>query len=926
MKRSPVWPLLLLGVAASVLAAPHGASGIGNPQITQITQITQREPGKRTAESTDGNPEWTSGIGDPQITQIAQIQSGTESVVSADRGPAPIRVRYAISARLDDAAGLVRGTEEVRYLNTGSDTLGSLWFHLYPNAFRDRSTTYAHELEAMGRFDFSLARERDRGWLAIDSVESGGRVVLTSETETELGLFLSPPLAPGESVTVFVRFRTQVPTRFGECARNGRSFVLAHWFPEVAARTPVAGWLLGGYHVFGHSPSAFANYHVTLDVAADLSVTGPDSTFYSQVDDLWLGRHTYRIEAKNISELAIVALPKLKEMSRSIAGTNITILARSFANAEWYYALLTTADMLRRMQEWNGPFPFANLTIVDGSGIVAQDASYPGLIVMATQPIPYTRVFEQALAQQVALQWTACATGADELSYPGIAQGPASYSAMRYVDDKYGRTSLVSNPVLGWLLTGLNSEYYNKLYYYLGASNKILCTDLTKCRDQVGYQAAVQSRPALMMLAAERRIGRPAFDSLMRDWVDSQSGAHPTRSDFATLFPTVNAQLMGTSPVDTILPTRLGDHRVTVRPVFALPSFTDYQLFYGPYAWIDNYHGLQLSAWAQGRQFYDAGPLRGRHQWTVSEIYSTKIDDWHSSVNYQTPLTFLSDRLRVYAALDYSLVDAGAKLFFTQELGPAFRQPKTTIDFGYRILDLYNLRFRDSLAWDSARTADIRLKVAHTYESRLFLGGAQIYLRRGLTALGSNSNYLRAALEQSHTWRGLRPFNLTLRVFAGYVWGDVPAQDQFYLSGGLTSNGSEPVSWGYEGWTSGQEHWHYDADVNCRGYAGGYAAGDGYVHGRAAYGLNFEGNAPKLALSLVSFHPFFDLGNVGDPGVPRAGVPGFWSPCMDAGIKLKLGPLYADFPIWRNQVSAGGHKFAFRWMLGLKMGGVLGGS
>ena len=857
-------------------------------------------------------------------------------------------VDYTISARLDDAAGLLRGDETVRYRNLTSDTLGSIWFHLYANAFRSRSTTFAHELEAMGRFDFSLARERDRGWIAVDLVESGGRVALVSETETELGLFLRPPLAPGESVTISIAFRTKVPSRFAELARSGRSFVLAHWYPEVAAHTPDAGWLLGGYHVFGHSPAAFGDYHVTLEVSANLHLAATGSVTDTQASVPKPGRRTFGIEAANVSGFTVAAAPKLKKMSRSIAGTHITVMARSFSNAEWYDALMTTADILRRMQEWNGPFPFANLTIVDGSGIVTQDASYPGLIVMATRPIPYTRLFEQALAHQVALQWTACATGADELNDPGIAQGPASYSAMRYMDEKHGRTSLVSNPLFRWLLAGLNNEYYNKLYYYLGASNKVLCNDLTECRDQVGYHAAVQSRPALILLAEERRIGRPAFDSLMRNWVQSRTengdrgktgtacragDTSATRSSRRSVdvspFPETVPALPPWGSLsfsgraedrscDTILPTRLGDHSVTVRPIFALPSFTDYQIFYGPYVWADAYHGFQLCAWAQGRQFFDAGPLRGRHQWTVSEIYSTAIDDWHSSVNYQTPLTFINDRLRVYAALDYSLIDAGAKLYFSQELGPVFRQPKTTIDFGYRILDLYNLKSRDTLAWQKARTADIRARIAQTYESRFFLGGAQVYVRKGMTALGSDSNYLRAGVEQSCTWRGLRPLNLTLRVFGGYVWDNVPAQDQFYLSGGLSSNSAEPVSWGYEGWTSGQENWHYDADVNCRGWAGEY------LHGRAAYGLNFEASVAKLG--LISLYPFFDLGNVGDPGVPRAGVPGFWDPRMDAGIRLKLGPLYADFPFWRYQVGTGSHQFAFRWMLGLKVGGNLGSS
>ncbi|MBN2465014.1 hypothetical protein JXD38_05260 [candidate division WOR-3 bacterium] len=821
-------------------------------------------------------------------------------------------VDYTISARLDDAAGIVRGSETIRYRNLTPDSLGAIWLHLYANALRDRSTDYARELEAMGRFDFSLSRENDRGWTTVDWVESGGRVTLTSEAGTELGLTLNPPLAPGESVAVSLGFRTKVARRFGELARSGRSFVLAHWYPEVAARSPDAGWLLGGYHVFGHSPAAFGDYHVTLDVAADLNLAAPVTSTDSGVPGPEPGRRVLSFEARGISIFAVAAAPVLKQMSRKTAGTNITILSRSFTGQEWYYALMTVAGMLRRMQEWCGPFPFANLSIVDGSGVVAQDASYPGLIVMATRPIPYTRAFELALAQQVALQWTACATGADELNDPGTTQGPAAYSAMRYMDEKYGRTSLITQPVLSWLLRGLNTEYYHKVYYYLGASNRVLCRDVTGCRDQVGYQAAALSGPALLLLAEERRIGRPAFDSLMSNWLESVAGSHPARADFASIFPLAGADLSD-AVAESILPTRLGDHSVTVRPLFALPSFADYQIFYGPYVWWDWYHQFQLCGWAMGRQFIDTGPLRGRHQWMVSEVYGTGFKDWHTSINYQTPLTFLSDRLRVYVALDESRMDDGAKIYFRQELGPVFRKPQTTIDFGYRILQIQNDSFRDKRAWEKARTADLRAEVVHTYESRLFLGALAASARRGLEKLGSEKDYFRLGLAQVHTWRGLRPLNLTLRLFGGYVWGDVPLQDRFYLSGGLVSNSAEPVSWAYEGIGSGQEHWHYDADVNCRGWAGEYR------HGSAAYGLNLEAELPRLG--FLSFCPFFDIGNVLEDTMTTRS---FIQPRMDAGLRLKLGPLYADFPFWRYQVGVSGHEFAFRWMLGLKVSGSLG--
>ncbi|HTW93120.1 MAG TPA: hypothetical protein VMH22_15635 [bacterium] len=824
-------------------------------------------------------------------------------------------VDYTISARLDDAAGVIRGAETIRYRNLSRDTLSDLCLHLYPNAFRDRGTAYARELEAMGRYDFSLTRERSRGSIRLDWTESGGRVGLMYDAGTELALILNPPLAPGETVSISIGFHTKVPATGAELARKGRGFVLAHWFPEVAARqglSPSSNWLLGGYHVFGHSPAAFADYHVVLDLAPDLDIAATGAASDSQAYPAGPGRKAVHIEATNVAGFAVAALPGLKKMARTIEGVDVTILARSFSNPDWYYALMSVADMLHDMQQWNGPFPFAGLTIVDGSGVVAQDASHPGLIVMATGPIPYTRIFEQELARQVALQWSRCATGADELTDPAIVQGPAAYSAMRYMDDKYGRTSLVSNPVFGWLLRGLNSEYYNRLYYYLGASNNVLCPDPTRCRDQVGYQAAEQSGPALLLLAEERRQGRTTFDPLLRTWTQGLPGKDPTVFDPVSILHARGTD--ASRAPDTVLPSRLGNRRVTIQPVFELPSFSDYQIFYGPYFWADAYSGAQCCVWAQGRQFFDVGPLRGRHQWMVSEIYSTHIHDLHSSVNYQTPLTFIDDRLRLYAALDYSTVDAGAKLYFSQELGPVYRQPKTTIDFGYRVLDVKRVDFRDTNAWELGRTADLRLHIAQSYETRLLLGSAQLLARKGMTALGSDSNYLRLGIEQSHTWRGLRPVELTLRAFAGCVWGNVPKQDQFYLSGGLISNGAEPVTWGYKGISSGQENWHYDADVNCRGYAGLY------LHGRAAYGLNFQVTTPKLG--LISASPFFDLGNVGD----SLNQAGFWNPRMDAGLKLTLGPLYADFPVWRFQSGVSDQRFAFRWMLGLKVSGTLGSS
>lgn len=340
--------------------------------------------------------------------------------------------------------------------------------------------------------------------------------------------------------------------------------------------------------------------------------------------------------------------------------------------------------------------------------------------------------------------------------------------------------------------------------------------------------------------------------------------------------------------------------RVEVRPFFALPSLDAYQLFYGPYVWYDSYRGIRLGAWVQGREFVSAGPLRGRHMWTLSEIYSAKIGDWHTSASYITPLDFISNRLRVSFLGDYSLVAAGVRLSILQELGRVFGRPSGLVDFGYRYFDLYDTTGRDSRAWEPARTAEVRVRVLHYWQSGVASGGQYLYVGRGITGLGGNYNYWKASLEENFCFRLAGSLRFGLRLFCGAITGAIPAQEQFYLSGGLVPNSSEPLSWGWRGKASAQEHWHHDADANCRGFAGRY------VHGRYAYGANVH-------LEPLSFLvPFFDLGDVMDTERD------FRYPKMDAGVRLKLGPLYADFPFWRWS-EENGHELAFRWMLGLKL-------
>lgn len=349
--------------------------------------------------------------------------------------------------------------------------------------------------------------------------------------------------------------------------------------------------------------------------------------------------------------------------------------------------------------------------------------------------------------------------------------------------------------------------------------------------------------------------------------------------------------------------------------LFALPEFESYQLFYGPWFWYDNYRGFQPGIWLQGRKFIDAGPVRGAHNWTLIQNYASKKSDWHTGISYQTPIIFYPARLRLYLAGDNSFRDRGVKLYLTSEFSSPFRLPRTEVQVGYRLYELLDTTGRDPRAWNRARVAELRSRLYRANKTPMLAVQHELICAQGLKPFLSQYTYTRVSLVENISIGLVNLLPVSIRIFAGAIAGSVPLQEKFYLSGGLNYTPEEPISWAYEGMGSGQEHWHYDGDANCRGYYGLYRSG------RFGWGVNIH-LLPRTAwpFPFSAIQPFIDFGNVADTLQLRS-----LKPVFDAGIRLKLGPLYADFPFWKSAPEPGENRLAFRWSLGFKLTGLISG-
>ena len=78
-------------------------------------------------------------------------------------------VNYNIHAKLDDKNHTISAMMYIDYTNNSTNELDFIWFHLWPNAYKNNSTALAqHELES-NNTEIFYADDNERGF--IDSLE-----------------------------------------------------------------------------------------------------------------------------------------------------------------------------------------------------------------------------------------------------------------------------------------------------------------------------------------------------------------------------------------------------------------------------------------------------------------------------------------------------------------------------------------------------------------------------------------------------------------------------------------------------------------------------------------------------------------------------------------------------------------------------------
>lgn len=165
------------------------------------------------------------------------------------------KVDYTMEVSMDVNNYQYKGKQKLIYTNNSSDTLHSVYYHLFNNAFQPgsemdmRSRTIADpDARFMTKTKDTNGKEikesriaklqpNEIGYLKISNYKQDGVSANTKEVSTILEVTLAKPILPGKSTTLTLDFEGQVPIQIRRSGRNnseGIELSMAQWYPKMA--------------------------------------------------------------------------------------------------------------------------------------------------------------------------------------------------------------------------------------------------------------------------------------------------------------------------------------------------------------------------------------------------------------------------------------------------------------------------------------------------------------------------------------------------------------------------------------------------------------------------------------------------------------------------------------------------------------------
>lgn len=353
------------------------------------------------------------------------------------------QVNYTIDVRLNDSLHTLDGFAKIDYINNSPDTLDHIWFHIWPNAYKNDKTAFSDQLLENGRKDFYFSNNAQRGYMnRLDfRVENVTAVMEDHPQHIDIVKVILPqPLAPGKSTTLTTSFHVQLPYIFSRSGHIGKSYQVTQWYPKPAVYDR-KGWHAMPYLDQGEFYSEFGNYDVRITVPERyvLAATGE-----LQSEEKNAGEVERRYSQKNVHDFAWFASRDfiLKQDTLQLPSGRVIKLFNYFTSAQaglWENGIQYMKDALIFRSRILGEYPYNVASIVQGPGSGAGGMEYPTITVISG--ITNAKELDFVVEHELGHNWFQGILASNEREHPWMDEGMNTYYDLRYMQWKYGNAN-----------------------------------------------------------------------------------------------------------------------------------------------------------------------------------------------------------------------------------------------------------------------------------------------------------------------------------------------------------------------------------------------------------------------------------------------------------------------------------------------------
>jgi Peptidase family M1 domain len=459
-------------------------------------------------------------------------------------------VAYNIEARLDTEKKSLDATETLTYKNFTGQSLNTIPFHLYLNAFRPEST-FTSETHFNGgvrdpETENNYPAEK-LGSITISHIDADGYGDLTSsmhfiapddgnaQDHTVAEITLPHSLAPNESITFRLVFHDQFPL---SVARNGykRNFIMGgQWYPKPGVFWHGA-WNCHQYHATTEFFSDFATFNVSLTLPRRYIVGASGVPTGEVINPAAPGKEdtkTVSFYGEDIGDFAWAASPNFTVTDgtflSSLGPVKIHVLALAAHPRAGPRYLNILQKTLAQFGQRYGPYPYKIITAIDPEPDSEMGGmEYPTLFTGETYWYEPTYITEQAVEHEFGHQYWYGMVATNEFEDAWLDEGINSYTEVKVLDAILGRnTSVFNRPYAN------AGDYEAQRLEYLFLPDYDPVTRWAfKFRDSESYGGVTYGKSATLLATLESLIGRDTMDEAMRTYFLRYRFTHPTTEDF----------------------------------------------------------------------------------------------------------------------------------------------------------------------------------------------------------------------------------------------------------------------------------------------------------------------------------------------------------------------------------------------------------